>query len=101
MTGSAALKQCAELGLLVRVDGERLVCMPKGAAPQYLLDALRIHKAEIVKMLHADAFYPRISPSDRSAQLAFWRNMPAARPGHYVDDRGIEWPDHLGPGAVN
>ena len=53
-----------------------------------------------VATVAADA-YPSISPSDRAAQAAFWLNMPPARRGHYIDDKGFEWPLGKGPSHID
>ncbi|MGA2638851.1 hypothetical protein [Methylocella sp.] len=108
-TTRSILEEAEKAGVTMRLDGDKVRLKASVKPPDDLLAKIRANKASIVDLLKAGATPPEpepvgrptISPSDRAAQLAFWRNMPPARPGHYIDDCGIEWPDHLGPGAVN
>ena len=51
MSASAAIKEAADHGIKLWLDGKRLKFAAKSNTPKYLLEKLRIHKAEIVAVL--------------------------------------------------
>jgi hypothetical protein len=55
MSASAALKEAADHGIKLWLDGERLKFAAKSNTPKYLLEKLRIHKADIVAVLQQEA----------------------------------------------
>jgi hypothetical protein len=101
------LEEAEAAGVTIRLDGDKVRLKATVKPADDLLAKIRANKTSIVDLLKVRAAQPkadpagRTTPQDRAAQLAFWRNMPPARPGHYIDQCGIEWPDYLGPGAVN
>ena len=55
MSASAAIKEAADHGIKLWLDGQRLKYAAKSNTPKYLLEKLRIHKAEIVAVLQQEA----------------------------------------------
>lgn len=51
LSARKALDEARKCGFRLKTDGVSLKLTTKGKPSQYLLDALKLHKAEIIKML--------------------------------------------------
>ena len=53
--GAAIVADLAILGVTVRADGNRLRIRPRSKLTPELLERVRLHKAEVIKVLHQQA----------------------------------------------
>ena len=74
MDVTAVLEEAKQLGVALKVDGERLLYSPRHAAPPALVDTLRQHKAEVMAMLRGQerhhAPYPQKGAQAEAEEIA-------------------------------
>lgn len=93
MTAQELLEDLAERGVLIEAEGDRLRYSPRSAVPPDLLEALRLHKAELLTFLQAAHLLDKWL---RSQDWSLW----AYHDGRYVGpdhEPGDDWeklPDH-------